>query len=47
MCAFEKTLVHLEALGYRFRELPNLGLDVPLNLTSASFRKQVARVISE
>lgn len=43
MCAFENMLVWLEAIGYRFRELPNIGLDHPLNRTSVGFRKQLSQ----
>lgn len=43
MCAFEHTLVRLEALGYRFRELPNFELDRPLNISSPAYRKQLAQ----
>ena len=43
MCATEKTLMHLEALGYRFREVPSFALDRPLNISGAGYKKQLAQ----
>jgi len=43
MCAAEKTLMRLEALGYRFREVPSFALDRPLNISSAGYKKQLAQ----
>lgn len=43
MCATEKTLMRLEALGYRFREVPSFALDRPLNISSPGYKKQLAQ----
>lgn len=35
--------MHLEALGYRFREVPSFALDRPLNISGAGYKKQLAQ----